>query len=115
MATRTQSARRRSLAVTEAFKSFVLDQLHELGEVTPRSMFGGVGLYYEGVFFAILARDRLYLKGAAGAKPFTPFPGRAPSRTYFEVPLDVLESPPDLAQWARNSIAFARVSGRRSG
>ena len=50
------------LTVTAAFKTFVLDQLDELGDVTPKSMFGGVGLYQRGVFFGILARDTLYLK-----------------------------------------------------
>ncbi|HZP47582.1 MAG TPA: TfoX/Sxy family protein [Vicinamibacterales bacterium] len=105
----------RSLAVTDGFASFVLDQLHELGDVVPRPMFGGIGLYSDGVFFAILARDRLYLKAPSGAAPFKPFAGRPASRTYFEVPLAVLESPPDLADAARRAIAFARVSGRRSG
>src|SRR2546421_383285 len=52
----------RSLKSTEAFRSFVLDQLEEIGDVTPRSMFGGVGLYHRGVFFGIIARDVLYLK-----------------------------------------------------
>ena len=50
------------LTVTDAFKTFVLDQLDELGEVTPRAMFGGVGLYYRDVFFGIIARDVLYMK-----------------------------------------------------
>ena len=54
--------RLRSLKVSDGFKSFVLDQLEELGDVTPRSMFGGVGLYQRGVFFGILARDTLYMK-----------------------------------------------------
>jgi len=107
----------RSLKVTEAFKVFVLDQLEELGEVTAKRMFGGVGLYYRGVFFGILARDTLYFKTStanrpdylrAGAKPFRPFldkPQR--STTYFAVPVDVLESAPVLAQWARKAIAAA--------
>ena len=59
MARQTSS---RSLKVSDAFRSFVLDQLSELGEVTPRSMFGGIGLYLSGVFFGIIARDTLYLK-----------------------------------------------------
>ena len=76
-------ARFRSLTVSAAFKSFVLDQLEELGDVTPRSMFGGVGLYHRGVFFGIIARDTLYLKVGdsnradytrAGMKAFTPYP-----------------------------------------
>ena len=36
-----------SLGSTAAFRAFVIDQLEDLGDVTPRSMFGGVGLYQE--------------------------------------------------------------------
>ena len=61
-APRAPARKLRSLKVTDAFKSFVLDQLEELGDVTARSMFGGVGLYHRGVFFGLLARDTLYLK-----------------------------------------------------
>src|SRR5437867_6252149 len=92
----------RSLKVSEGFKSFVLDQLAELGDVTPRAMFGGVGLYHQGVFFGIVARDTLYLKvdevnradyERAGMKPFKPYPDRAGTMQYYAVPLDILESP----------------------
>jgi DNA transformation protein len=106
----------RSLKVSDGFKTFVLDQLEELGGVTPKSMFGGVGLYYRGVFFGILARDRLFLKvdarnigdfTNAGTKPFKPYPNRAGTMKYYEVPLAVLESPIELAAWARKAIAAA--------
>jgi DNA transformation protein and related proteins len=107
----------RSLKVSDGFRSFVLDQLEELGNVTPRSMFGGVGLYHAGVFFGILARDTLYLKvdastladyERAGMKPFRPYPGRQTRTTrYYSVPLEILESPIDLAAWARKAIAAA--------
>ena len=109
----------RSLRVSDGFTSYVLDQLEELGGVTPRSMFGGVGLYHGGVFFGILARDVLYLKTdarnrpdyvRAGSKTFVPYldkPWR--STRYYEVPLDVLESAPELAGWARKAIAAARA------
>ena len=33
-----------------------------VGQVTPKSMFGAVGLYYTDVFFGIVAADTLYLK-----------------------------------------------------
>jgi DNA transformation protein len=107
----------RSLKVSDGFKSFVLDQLEELGEVTPKSMFGGVGLYHRGVFFGILARDTLYLKlgdsnlpgyERADLKPFMPDPKRSGTRKYLGVPLEVLESPIELAAWARKAIAFAK-------
>jgi DNA transformation protein len=111
-----RGGRLRSLKVSDGFKSFVLDQLEELGDVTPKSMFGGVGLYHRGVFFGILARDTLYLKvndtnlaeyECAGMKPFKPYPNRSGTMRYYSVPLDVLESPPDLAAWARKAIAVA--------
>jgi DNA transformation protein and related proteins len=98
------------LQVSESFKTFVLDQLEEFGDVAPRSMFGGVGLYHAGVFFGILARDTLYLKvddgnrqdyEDAGMKAFKPYPGRGGTMRYYSVPLAVLESPIDLAEWAR--------------
>lgn len=107
----------RSLAVTDAFKAFVLSQLEELGDVTARSMFGGIGLYHRAVFFGIIAGDTLYLKVGdsnradyvrAGAKAFTPYPDRGGSMHYFAVPVTVLESAPELAAWARKAIAVAR-------
>jgi TfoX/Sxy family transcriptional regulator of competence genes len=112
-------SRLRSLTVSAAFKSFVLDQLEELGDVTPRSMFGGIGLYQRGVFFGILARDTLYLKVGdsnradykrAGMKAFKPYADRSGTMKYYAVPLEILESPTDLAVWAGKAIAVA--SGR---
>jgi len=106
----------RSLKATDAFRSFVLDQLEELGDVTPRSMFGGVGLYHRGVFFGIIARDVLYLKvddrnrpdyRGAGMKPFKPYRDRPGTMQYYAVPLEVLESAPELAAWARKSVDAA--------
>ncbi len=110
--------RMRSLSVSDGFKAFVLDQLEELGDVTPRPMFGGVGLYYRDTFFGILAADTLYLKvdgttradyDSAGMQPFKPYPERQTGTSrYYSVPLAVLESAPDLAIWARKAIAVAR-------
>ena len=109
------------LTVTDAFKTFVLDQLEELGDVTPRAMFGGVGLYYRDVFFGIVARDVLYMKvdetsqpayERAGMGPFMPYPDRdeiARSK-YYAVPTGILESASDLASWARKSVAAAERS-----
>ena len=116
-ATRSPAKKLRSLKVSDAFKRFVLDQLEELGDVTPRSMFGGVGLYHAGVFFGLLARDTLYLKvddssraeyEAAGMTAFRPYGGRGGTMRYYAVPLDVLESAPELVVWAGRAIAVAR-------
>ena len=47
---------------TDSFPAFVQDQLHALGDVECRAMFGGRGLYHRGVFFGILFKGRLYFK-----------------------------------------------------
>jgi DNA transformation protein len=112
--------RRNPLKTSETFQRFVLDQFEELGDVSPRAMFGGVGLYYRGVFFAIVAGDVLYLKVdettradyvRAGMGPFVPYPERGGTMQYYAVPVDVLESPSELARWAKRAIAVAE--GRR--
>jgi DNA transformation protein len=104
------------MRVSDGFKSFVLDQLDELGDVTPRSMFGGVGLYRAGIFFGLLAADVLYLKvddanrpdyERAGAKPFKPYPNRSGTMQYYAVPLEILESAPELVMWARRAVGAA--------
>lgn len=104
------------LAVSDNFRKFVLDQLDELQDVEPKSMFGGVGLYCRGLFFGIVAGDVLYLKAdeetremfvAAGSQPFDPYPGRAGKMQYYSVPIVVLESAEELAQWARQAVDAA--------
>ena len=51
------------MSVTEGFRAFVLEQL---ARVTPalraRNMFGGVGVYSDDPFFALMDDDVLYLK-----------------------------------------------------
>jgi DNA transformation protein len=114
-----------ALAVSESFRLFVLDQLEDLGDVVPRSMFGGVGLYRQDLFFGILAGDVLYLKvddetrgacEAAGSSPFRPYGDRAGTMQYYSVPVSVLESPPELTRWARRALgAAARAADAKSG
>ena len=107
----------RSLRVSDGFRSFVLDQLKPLGPVVAKSMFGGVGLYCDGVFFGLIALDVLYLRvdatnrgdyEDAGSRPFRPFPDRAGTMKYYAVPVDVLESQLDLVEWARKAVCVAR-------
>ena len=123
MATRKRTRRRpanpRALTVSDTFREFVLDQLTDVGDVRARSMFGGVGLYYQDLFFGIIARDVLYLKTdasnradyeAAGMHPFKPYPDRPATMQYYSVPVDVLESSAELARWGKKAIAAARAT-----
>jgi DNA transformation protein len=80
-------------------------------------MFGGVGFYARGLFFAIADNDTLYFKVdavtrpaylGAGMRPFQPFgPDSAPMNGYFELPPQLLEDADALATWMRAAIAVA--------
>jgi DNA transformation protein and related proteins len=110
------TAKPAALTTSSGFAAFVVDGLSELGDVTAKSMFGGVGLYCDGVFFGIIARDVVYFKTDEVNRPayrqrrMPPFMpngkknGRQPR--YYAVPLDVLESP-TLVDWARAAVLAA--------
>jgi DNA transformation protein len=113
------------MAVTEGFKEFVRDLFADFGPVTIRNMFGGAGVYAEGVMFAILVDDTLYLKTNAvsafayaseGMTPFKYTPrGKEPvAMSYWEVPPRLLEEPDELASWAREAHRIAYASKTKS-
>lgn len=106
------------MRVSADVRDFVLDQLSGLRGLRAQSMFGGVGLYADEVFFGIVAADVLYFKvddasraayEAEGSKPFTPYGDRATTMQYYAVPAGVLESAPTLVEWARRAVAVART------
>jgi len=95
-----------------SFKEFVLDQLRQFGPVDCRAMFGGYGLYCEGIFFGIIAKGRLYFKTNPATvsdylerdmQPFQPN-SKQTLKNYFEVPVEILEDEEQLAVWARKAI-----------
>jgi DNA transformation protein len=103
------------MAVSQSYRDFVLEQLGRVIPVTGKAMFGGVGLYADGLFFALIAADRLYFKVAdttrpdferLGMEPFRPF-GEDSGMGYYEVPADVVEDPVQLAPWMRKAIDVA--------
>ncbi|MDH3596853.1 MAG: TfoX/Sxy family protein [Rhodospirillales bacterium] len=102
----------------DVFIDHVCDLLRVLGPVAPRRMFGGWGLYLDGVMFALIEGDRLYLKAdqetearfaAAECEPFTyEAKGKRISLSYREAPDGSLEDPDDLLPWARLALEAAR-------
>ncbi len=102
------------------FLEYVLDQLHPLGLVLPRAMFGGHGLYYDGVFFAIIAAARLYFKTDDRSRPRYAERGSEPFHanmkqtlwSYYEVPAAILNDPAELATWAEEAIDVQRRGAR---
>jgi DNA transformation protein len=106
------------MTVSADYLQYVLDQLAQLGEVSSRRMFGGVGLYCGELFFGLIDADTLYLRvddesrgeyTARGAAPFRPYADRPEvSVSYFEAPAEVLEDARRLVEWARRSVEVAR-------
>ena len=108
------------MAVSDSYREFVLEQLGRVTPVMGKSMFGGVGIYAQGLFFALIAEDRLYFKvddatrpefERRGMEPFRPF-GEESAMGYYEVPADVVEDVPQLESWTRNAIDVAARAKR---
>jgi DNA transformation protein len=100
-----------------AFVAHVLELLTVVAPARSRRMFGGHGLYLDGLFVAIVADERLYLKAdaetaprfqAAGGEPFR-YDGKGKPMTmaYWTLPAEALESPAEMAPWARLAMAAA--------
>ena len=113
------------MAVSPSYKAFVLEQLAGPGPVTAKAMFGGVGLYCQGLFFALIDDDTLYLKvddvtrpdfERVGSEPFRPYGDESPGMQYYELPADVLEDRDAVRPWVERAIEAARrAAARRSG
>ena len=96
----------------ESFKDFVVEQLRELDNLEARRMFGSFGLYRDETFFGIVSKGRLYLKvdeATVGEyrkrrmKPFRPN-AKQTLKSYYQVPVDIIEDADQLAAWARRAI-----------
>lgn len=74
-------------------------------------MFGGFGIYWQGVMFALIAGERLYFKvddasqGQFDARGLVPFTyearGKVASLRYHEAPLEAYDEAAHMATWAR--------------
>ena len=105
------------MAVRPDYLAYILEQLEALPAVRPNRMFGGVGLYSDGLFFGLIDDDTLFFKtGASNVEEyrarnmpkFMPFPDRPEAVLgYHQVPADVIEDAETLVAWARNAVAVA--------
>ncbi len=102
------------------FVDYVLrDAMQGIRGLTARAMFGGYGLYKNGVVFGIIADDELYFKvdeknlppyKERGSRPFT-YEGKNHkmiTMSYWEVPAEILEDREGLAEWATASVAASQ-------
>jgi DNA transformation protein len=95
------------------------------GRVSVRRMFGGAGVYADGIIFAIVVDGVIYLKAAPGdaatferegCEPFsyTAKGGKRVVMSYWRMPDRLYDDPDELAVWARAALAAARGGRRRS-
>jgi DNA transformation protein len=95
------------------FIPFVQELLEDWASVSARRMFGGYGLYHEGLMFAIVMEQRLYLKvdevnrpefEAMGLAPFTyAMKGRDVALSYWAAPDAIFDEPSVAVRWARSA------------
>jgi DNA transformation protein len=109
------------VTVSQEYRQFVLEQLNRVAAVTARNMFGGVGIYSNGMMFALIDDDTLYLKvddtnrgefEAAGSGAFDPY-GDGRVMQYYELPADALEDVDALRSWIDKAIAVAASARRK--
>lgn len=101
----------------DEFPAHCAELLAPAGAVRRRRMFGGHGFYVDGLFVALIAFGRLYLKAdaasasqyeAAGGERFVyEARGRRTALNYWTVPEDAMESPAAMQPWLRLAMQAA--------
>ena len=110
------------MAVSAEYKAFVREVFEPLGAVDIKHMFGGAGVYYRDVMFALISNETLYLKvdalnqemfKAVGAERFHFKPqsgknaGKAIAMSFWELPEELLDDPDALLDWLHASVDAA--------
>lgn len=97
------------------FESFLRDQLR--APVTFKRMFGGAGLFQDGIMIGLIADDTLYWKADALSQPDFEAEGMGPflyekrgqpvALSYWRCPPDALEDPDELDTWHARAVEAA--------
>lgn len=103
----------------DPFHEFVMELFGPMGPVSVRRMFGGAGVFREGLMFALLADDTIYLKTdaalraeleAEGCAPFIwvrPSDGKEVDMGYVSLPTDAMDEPDMASDWGRRAFTVA--------
>lgn len=112
------------MAPSSAFLDFACELLAGLEPVGARRMFSGAGLYAEGMMFALVADDVIYLKAdpalaaaleTEGCGPFVYDRGKSGKphqMTYRRLPDAELDDPEMAECWGRRALDVARAAKR---
>ena len=105
------------MAISGDYLVYIEDLLADIPGLRSKRMFGGAGLYGNGLFFAIIVDDTLYFKvddrnrgdyEKLGAQPFRYLiKGQQRTMSYYAVPAEIIESPEALMAWAERALDAA--------
>ena len=104
------------MANSRDFIAHVLEMMRQGGRATARAMFGGHGVYLDGLIVGIVDDDVLYLKtddatrAAFVERELPPFryrghDGELHETGYLRAPDEALESPAAMHEWLRAALA----------
>ena len=102
----------------DPYFDLVEDLFAPLGVVTIKRMFGGAGVYLQGVMFALIADGETYLKvndalkadlEAAGSSPFVyeKKTGEQAVMGYYRLPDEAADDPVEASRWGRCALDVA--------
>jgi DNA transformation protein and related proteins len=104
------------------FTQYLQEVFELFGPISARKMFGGYGVYHQGLMFGLVADDTLYLKADAEnvacfqELELAPFEyhkqGRVTKMSYYLAPDEIMDDREQAAIWAQRSFAAA-VRGQR--
>jgi DNA transformation protein len=108
--------------VTRVDPEFIRELFAQFRPVTVKRMFGGAGLYSEGVMFGLVFDGAIYLKvdetsipefEREGSQPFVYTRAKSAGRvgraslSYWRLPERLYDDPDELAVWASRALAIA--------
>lgn len=104
-------------AKDKAFTAHVIELMQPIGPVQAKRMFGGAGIFLQGVMFGLIADSVLYLKvdkdtvtefKAKGLEAFSyNRKGKAIKMSYYEAPEEVLEDAEEMKYWSTKAYQTA--------
>ena len=107
------------------YVEYLKEIFEQFGPITVRKMFGGYGIYFSGLMFALVADDTLYLKTDEESSVFFKKKGlgqfeynkkgRTVKLSYYLAPEEIMEDRDQAAVWARRAFESAlRAQGTKS-
>ena len=58
------------MASTQKYADYVVEQINNAGLIEAKKMFGGYSMYSDGILFALINDDKLFVKPTEGGRKF---------------------------------------------